>query len=204
MLFEDTYFTIAQVAEGIHRAGGSRFISYAFPVSQETDIKAALSKIKLLHPAATHHCWAARLGADQSAHRFNDDGKPAGSAGRPIINTILSKRLNNVLVIVVRYFGGTLLGIPGLIGAYKAATEEALRNAAIIEKTFDDVYRIDFDYLQTNAVMKLVKDNNLQVLNQNFDQPSTITITVRKTLVDRITNSLNQIAGVKMGYLYSK
>ena len=203
MLFEDTYLTISAPAEGIYRASGSKFISYAFVLNKEADIKPILTKIKALHPAANHHCWAVRLGSDQSAHRFNDDGEPVGSAGRPIINTILSKRLNNIMVIVVRYFGGTLLGIPGLISAYKAATEDALNNAAIIEKTFDDIYKIDFDYLQMNAIMKLIKDNELNIIEQNFELACNITIAIRKTLVDRLTQNFQKLQNIKLTYLYS-
>ncbi len=203
MLFEDTYLTIKLPAEGIYRAGGSRFVSYAFPVTAETDLKPMLNQVKALHPAATHYCWAVRLGSDQSAHRFNDDGEPAGSAGRPIINSILSKQLNNIMIVVVRYFGGTLLGIPGLISAYKAAAEDAIANAAIIESTFNDVYKIDFSHLQMNAVMKLVKDNNLKILIQSFEETNMLTIAIRKTLVDRVVNSLQKLEGISTAFLYS-
>lgn len=203
MLFEDTYLTIAAPAEGIYRVSGSKFVGYAFPVSKETDIKPTLNKIKAAHPTATHYCWAVRLGSDQSAHRFNDDGEPAGSAGRPIINTILSKRLNNVMVIVVRYFGGTLLGIPGLISAYKIAAAQALANAKVVEKTFNDVYRIDFGHLQMNAVMKLVKDNDLDVVEQNLKLACTLTLAIRKTRVDRFIQNFQKLEGVKLSYLYS-
>jgi uncharacterized YigZ family protein len=203
MLFDDTYLTIEAPVEGIHRVSGSKFLSFAYPIKSEAEIKPVIAKIKALHPQANHHCWAVRLGADQSAQRFNDDGEPAGTAGRPILNTLLSKRLTNVMVVVVRYFGGTLLGIPGLISAYKIATEEALCTAKIIEKTFNDIYQINFDYLQMNEVMKVVKDQNLEVLETQFDTACVLKFSVRKTQITQIEQKFYRMEGVKLIYLYS-
>jgi len=147
MLFEDTYSTIEKPAEGIFRVRGSKFLAYAFPVSTENELKNILPQLKAEHPKANHHCYALRLGIDRSVFKINDDREPSGTAGRPILNTLLSRDLTNIVVIVVRYFGGTLLGVPGLINAYKSATEEALKQAVIIEKTVNDIYTIDFDYV---------------------------------------------------------
>lgn len=203
MLFDDTYKTISQPAEGLFRDKGSKFLAYAYPINNEAQIKPLIAQLKSQHPSANHHCWAARLGSDQSGHRFNDDGEPAGSAGRPILNTILSKGLNNILVVVVRYFGGTLLGIPGLISAYKSSTEAVIAAAEIVEKTFDDVYEVKFDYAQMNEVMKLVKDQNLLVLHQNFDLTCVLNISIRKTQVDSLVQRFGKISNVKLNWLYS-
>src|SRR3954467_2502978 len=126
MLFDDTYKTIEKPAEGIFRDRGSKFLAYAFPINSENDIKAIVGQLKSEHPKANHHCWAMRLSIDRSVFRLNDDGEPSGTAGRPILNTLFSPDLKNLAVVGVRYFGWTLLGVPGLINAYKAATEEAL------------------------------------------------------------------------------
>lgn len=203
MLFDDTYKTISQPAEGIFRDKGSKFLAYAYPISNEGQIKPIIAQLKSLHPSANHHCWAARLGSDQSGHRFNDDGEPAGSAGRPILNIILSKGLNNILVVVVRYFGGTLLGIPGLINAYKASTEAAIAAAEVVQKTFNDIYEVKFDYPQMNEVMKLVKDQNLLVLHQNFDLTCALNISIRKTQVDSLVQKFCKLSNVNLTWLYS-
>lgn len=170
MLFDDTYHTIEKPAEGIFRDRGSKFLAYAYPVINESELKSQLSVLKSEHPKANHHCWAMRLTPDRSVFRLNDDGEPSGTAGRPILNTLLSQNLTNVAVVVVRYFGGTLLGVPGLINAYKTAAEDALKQATIIEKTVNDVYTISFDYLRMNDVMRTIKDDNLTVVEQSFDK----------------------------------
>lgn len=203
MLFDDTYLTIETPSEGIYRASNSKFLAYAYPVTSETQIKPIIAQLKADHPTARHHCWAIKLGTDQSAQRFNDDGEPAGSAGRPILNTILSKRVTNIMVVVVRYFGGTLLGIPGLITAYKTATEDALNKARIIEKTFNDIYQLDFDYLQMNDVMKIIKDKDLKILEQNFELKCSIKLSIRKTQVPQAEQNFLKIAKLKLTYLYS-
>src|ERR1700709_1583673 len=142
MLFDDTYRTIKGPSEGIFRDRGSKFLAFAFPINSENEIKEIVTRLKAEHPKANHHCWAMRMGIDRSVFKLNDDGEPSGTAGRPILNTLLSRDLTNVLVVVVRYFGGTLLGVPGLINAYKMATEEALTHAVVVERTINDVYTI--------------------------------------------------------------
>src|SRR5690554_7870674 len=158
-LFEDQYKTINKVSEGTFRNKGSKFIAYSYPFSDENKLKSILSDIKNMHPKARHHCYAYRLGMDRSVFRINDDNEPVGSAGRPILNTLLSNDLTNILIIVVRYFGGTLLGIPGLINAYKSATQDAINQADIVEKHERDIYEISFEYPQMNDIMRLVKDD---------------------------------------------
>jgi len=201
MLFEDTYRSIEKPAEGIFRDRGSKFLAYAFPVNTENELKNILSQLKADHPKANHHCYALRLGIDRSVFRINDDGEPSGTAGRPILNTLLSRDLTNIVVIVVRYFGGTLLGVPGLINAYKSATEEALKQAVIIEKTVNDIYTFDFDYLQMNEVMKIIKDDNLTIINQVFDNNCSIQVSIRKIQVNQTLAKLSKLnAVVKYDY----
>ncbi|POY36342.1 YigZ family protein [Solitalea longa] len=201
MLFEDTYQTINHPAEGIFRDKGSKFIAYAFPVKTEDEVKEHLLKLKKEHPTARHHCYAWRFGMDRNVFRVNDDGEPSGTAGRPILNVLLSKDVTNIVVFVVRYFGGTLLGVPGLINAYKSATLDALENAQIIQKTINDIYRIDFEYLQMNDVMKALKDDAVAMLNQQFDNACSIEFELKKSEINRIIGKLEDIDSVKIQYL---
>ncbi|WP_426588021.1 IMPACT family protein [Mucilaginibacter sp. R-33] len=203
MLFDDTYKTIENPAEGVFRDRGSKFLAYAYPISSENDIKAIVARLKSEHPKANHHCWAMRLTIDRSVFRVNDDGEPSGTAGRPILNTLLSKDLTNLLVVVVRYFGGTLLGVPGLINAYKAATEEALNQAVIISKTVNDVYTVSFNYLQMNDVMRIIKEENLIILDQLFDNDCSIQLSIRKTQVEQALFKLNKVSGALAKYNHS-
>lgn len=203
MLFDDTYKTIAAPVEGIFRDRGSKFLAFAYPIQSENQIKEIVARLKTEHPKARHHCWAMRLTIDRSVFKLNDDGEPSGTAGRPMLNTLLSKDITNVLVVVVRYFGGTLLGVPGLINAYKTATEDALTNALVIEKTVNDIYTISFDYLQMNDVMRLIKDADLQIIEQQFDNNCSIQVSIRKTQVNTVLAKLDKIAGVKAKYDYS-
>lgn len=203
MLFEDTYHTIQQPAEAIFRDRGSKFLAFAYPIRTETDIKNLVAELKAQHPKANHHCWAMRLSPDRSIFRVNDDGEPSGTAGRPILNVLLSKNLTNVLVVVVRYFGGTLLGVPGLINAYKSATEMALNEVEVIEQTVKDIYTVSFDYLQMNDIMRLVKDEQLAILNQQFDNDCNITLAIRKMQVNQVLNKLEVVPGVKISFEYT-
>ena len=200
-LFEDTYFTIEETAEGIFRDKGSKFIAYAYPFKDENKLKEIIAELKSLHPKARHHCWAYRLSPDQTVFRLNDDGEPSGTAGRPILNVLLSKDVTNILVVVVRYFGGTLLGVPGLINAYKTAAQEALANAVVVEKTVNDVYQIDFEYLVMNDVMRIVKDENITVLDQQFDNACTMTVEMRKMQVNSFVTKMEKVEGAKFNYL---
>lgn len=202
-LFEDTYLTIEQPFEGVFRDKGSKFIGYAYPFKHEKDLKEIIAELKALHPKARHHCWAYRLGTDRSVFRINDDGEPSGTAGRPILNVLLSKNITNIIVVVVRYFGGTLLGVPGLINAYKTAAQEALLEAQIVEKTVNDVYYVGFDYLQMNDVMRVLKESEISILDQQFDNSCVITVEIRKNLVNQVLSKLNKIENAKVKYLYS-
>lgn len=200
-LFEDTYKTIENPVTGTFKDKGSKFIGYAFPFNNEQDLKELLATVKNEHPKARHHCYAYRLGIDRSVFRINDDGEPAGSAGRPILNTLLSNDLTNILVVVVRYFGGTLLGIPGLINAYKSATQDALNQASVIEKHEQDIYEIQFEYPQMNDIMRVVKDENLEVLKQNFEINCLMQIAIRKSMVNRLADQIASLPNTKLKYL---
>lgn len=200
-LFEDTYKTIAAPAEGQFKDRGSKFIAYAYPLRDEATAKELVDALKAQHPKARHHCWAYRLTPDRSVFRINDDGEPSGTAGRPILNTLLSYDVTNVLVVVVRYFGGTLLGVPGLIHAYKAATQEALALAGVVEMTVNDIYQIAFGYEQLNAVMRVVKDESLTVLKQDFDNRCTMELEIRQLQVARVLGRLDEIEGIAVDFV---
>lgn len=199
-LFEDTYKTITSPSEGIYRDKGSKFIAYAYPLRGEDQVKERVAALKSEHPKARHHCWAYRLTPDRSVFRINDDGEPSGTAGRPILNTLLSYDLTNILVVVVRYFGGTLLGVPGLIHAYKTATVEALNAAEVVELTTNDVYRVSFGYEQMNDVMRIVKEENVGVLNQAFDNRCALELEIRRLRVNAVLERLQKVTGVNMVY----
>ena len=197
MLFDDTFKTISKPSEGIFKDKGSRFIAYLYPIQSELDIKDIIAELKSIHPKASHHCWALRLSQDRSIFRFNDDGEPSGTAGRPILNTLLSFDLTNVIAVVVRYFGGTLLGIPGLINAYKTATMEAIQASEIIEKTVDLVFKIEFSHSVMNEVMKVVKEENIKIFNQSFDLNCTFNLEIRQSQVNKVIDRLEKIEGLK-------
>jgi len=201
MLFDDTYKTINKTSEGIFRDKGSKFIGYAYPIKSETEIKEIISKLRAEHAGARHFCWAIRLTPDRNIFKLNDDGEPSGTAGRPILNTLLSADVTNILVVVVRYFGGTLLGVPGLINAYKTATLEVLKENEIITKTVNDTYQINFDYLAMNPVMKVVKDEKLEIIAQEFDTNCTIKFEVRKSNLNTVLGKLEKVEGIEIKYL---
>jgi len=200
-LFEDTYKTIESPSEGQFKDKGSKFIAYAYPFRDADDLKQLIGEVKTLHPKARHHCWAYRLTTDRSIFRLNDDGEPSGTAGRPILNMLLSNDLTNVLIVVVRYFGGTLLGVPGLINAYKTASQEALAAASVVERTVNDIYQLHFDYLQMNDVMRVMKEDQLTILKQDFEVNCSLTFEIRQTQVNHTIAKLTNLEGLKVTYL---
>ncbi|WP_423145978.1 IMPACT family protein [Rubrolithibacter danxiaensis] len=204
MLFQDTFKTLLKPAEGTFRDKGSKFIAYAIPIKAENEVKGIITDLKAEHPKARHHCWAMRLTQDRTVFKLNDDDEPSGSAGRPILNTLLSFDVTNILVVVVRYFGGTLLGIPGLINAYKTATTEALKTAEIIEKTLQDYYLLHFDYLNMNEVMRIVKENRLEIIQQDFGNSCTMQIAINKIQVNNVIEKLEKVDSIKIKYIESK
>lgn len=203
MLFDDTYKTIKTTSEGIFRDKGSKFIGYAYPIRDEAKVKNILTQLRNEHPKARHFCWALRLSPDRAVFRINDDGEPSGTAGRPILNTLLSSDITNVLVVVVRYFGGTLLGVPGLINAYKNASLEAINANEILTKTVNDAYEITFDYILMNDVMKILKEEQLAILKQEFDSQCEIEFEVRKANLNIVLGKFEKIEGIKIKYLRS-
>ena len=200
MLFDDSYLTIEASAAGEFNDRGSKFLSYAFPITSHTEVKEILSRLKGAHPKAVHHCWALRLSTDRSVFKLNDDGEPSGTAGRPILNVLLSRDVTNILVVVVRYFGGTLLGVPGLINAYKQATTAALGNAHIIEQTLQDIYTVSFRYEQMNEIMRLVKEYHLTILQQEVDAICSLQISIRQTQVNQLLSRIEKLNGFKATY----
>jgi uncharacterized YigZ family protein len=164
----DYYFTIEKPSVAEFKDRGSRFVAYAFPINSIEEFKARLAEVKKEHGKASHHCFAYRIGLDGNTHRVSDDGEPSGSAGRPILGQIDSKQVTNVLIVVVRYFGGTLLGVPGLINAYKTAATLALQVTPLVQKPVLEIYRLQFDYTQMNEVMMVVKQFDCTVLRQEM------------------------------------
>lgn len=192
----DTYKTIADVSEGLYKDKGSRFISFAFPVKTEEEIKDILGDIKKKYYDARHHCYAYVLGVEKSKFRINDDGEPSGTAGKPIYGQIQSAGLTNILIVVIRYFGGIKLGVRGLINAYKGAALEALSNASIITMVEETGYSIHFDYEQMNDVMKVMKDYSLDTFDHQFDMRCHLGFSVRNQLKDKVLFELNNVNGL--------
>lgn len=182
MCSKDTYKSIEGVSEGLYKDNGSRFIALAYPVESEEEVKALVERARREYHDARHHCYAYRIGLDGSKWRANDDGEPSGSAGRPILGQIDSLGLSDVLVIVVRYFGGIKLGIPGLIRAYKSSTADALANAAPIEKIAGKWYTLTFPYGSLPPVMKAVKDMELPQRAQVFGEECSMEVRVRLSM----------------------
>ncbi|MCX2574342.1 IMPACT family protein [Pedobacter sandarakinus] len=203
MLFDDTYRTIIDTSEGVYRDKGSKFLAYGYPFKSETELKPIIANLRNDHAKARHFCYAYRLTPDRSVFRVNDDGEPSGTAGRPILNCLLSEDVTNILVVVVRYFGGTLLGVPGLINAYKNATVNALSSSKVVSKTVNDVYEIAFEYILMNDVMKLIKDEELHVLSQNFDIKCTIMFEVRKSQLNQVMAKFSKLEHTKLRYLHT-
>ncbi|GGN11253.1 hypothetical protein GCM10010967_53930 [Dyadobacter beijingensis] len=196
MLFDDSYQTVAGPAEGFFKDKGSKFLAYAFAIANESEAKTHLADLRELHPKAVHHCYAYRLGADRMSYRMSDDGEPSGTAGRPILNTLYSRNVTNVLVVVVRYFGGTLLGVPGLINAYKTATELALDASEIVSRHYFSIYKLSFEYPQMNDVMRIVKEMELPVREQSFEMQCEMEVEVRSTLVERFVARSEKVEGL--------
>ncbi|WP_372776019.1 YigZ family protein [Mangrovibacterium sp.] len=194
----DSYLTIASPAEGLFKDKGSKFIAFAYPVETEEEIKEHIQNLKKEHYSARHHCYAWRLGADKLAFRANDDGEPSSTAGKPILGQIQRLDLTNVLIVVVRYFGGTLLGVSGLINAYREAAIAALEQAEIVEQLVETQFWVEFDYLNMNSVMKIFKDENLPQKKTDFDLRCRIKSSIRESESQRIFELLKKIEGVRI------
>lgn len=197
---EDTYKTISKSTEGLFKDKGSKFISYAYPVESEDEIRNIVLTIKKEHHSARHHCYAWRLGHEKLLFRANDDGEPSSTAGKPILGQIQSYDLTNILIVVVRYFGGTLLGVSGLINAYRNAAQDAIIQAEIIEKLVEKQLLIEFDYGVMNEVMKIFKDEKLPQNEPKFDLRCQIKTQVRLNELSRIEEGLKKIEGLLIKY----
>lgn len=191
-----SYLTLGQESSAEFSDRGSRFIGYAFPVTSEDAFKERLRALKLAHPKAVHHCFAYRIGLDGNRFRASDDGEPSGSAGRPILGQIDSRRLIDVAVVVVRYFGGTLLGVPGLINAYKTAAAFALQVGPSVERLIEDDYDLEFDYTLMNEVMTVVKRHNCTILRQEMQLFCLMRIGIPRRSRIETVSQLETIRGV--------
>jgi len=199
----DIYLTISQPSEGIYKEKGSKFIAYAYPVRNEDEIKEHLANLRKEHHTARHHCYAWKLGMDDNHWRANDDGEPGNSAGKPIHGQILSKSLTNVLIVVVRYFGGTKLGVGGLMTAYKSAAEDALNHATIVEKQLMAHHLVSFDYSAMNEVMSCLKNLEAEQYNQEFALQCQLKASIALGKAEILTEQLSKISGVEVKWLYT-
>ena len=195
---QDHYFTIAGASIAEYKDRGSRFIAHAYPLTTTGECKKYLQQLKKEHPKAVHHCFAYRIGLDGNSFRTSDDGEPSGTAGHPILNQIDSKRLTDTIVIVTRYFGGTLLGVPGLINAYRSATAMALQTIAVVKKKIEIVYDLHFDYTKTNEVMLLARQLNCTIISQEMQLFCEWRIGIPKARLEEALYRLGTLPTVKI------
>jgi uncharacterized YigZ family protein len=194
----DTWKTIAAPAEGIYKDRGSRFISLIYPVRDEEEIRELLQKTRKEHHSARHHCYAWRLGTEDIHFRISDDGEPSSTAGKPILAQLISHDLTQVLLIVVRYFGGTLLGVSGLINAYREAAADAIRNATIKNRTIETAFRLEFTYKELNAIMQIMKNENLTQTAILLTDTCSLEFLVRKSEASRVEHLFRSLYGIKI------
>ena len=196
---KDTYKTIAAASEEVlYKEKNSKFFGYAFPVTTEEEIKEILERLRKEHFSARHWCYAYQIGTEKIQYRANDDGEPNNSAGMPIYGQIQSFEVTNVLVVVVRYFGGVKLGVGGLISAYKTAAQMALENATIVEKTINKHFIISFGYAHMNKVMRIIKEKNLQIVSQKMEMDCEIEISIRKKNVQNLLDTFESLYEIKL------
>lgn len=193
----DSYKTIAAIAEGTYSEKRSKFLAFALPVETVDEVKRYVAEYQKRYYDARHACYAYMLGAERTEFRANDNGEPSGTAGKPILGQINSYGLTNILIIVVRYFGGIKLGTSGLIVAYRQAAIEALENATIIEKTVDDDITFSFEFPMMNSVMKIVKDLNPQIISQGYDTDCTMTLRIRRGLMPQLRERLSKVESLR-------
>ena len=194
MEFQDRYKTISKASpEALYKEKGSKFLGYAFPISSEEDVAPILQELKIKHHKARHWCYAWRLGVEYETFRVNDDGEPNNSAGQPIYGQLLSYDLTNVLVVVVRYFGGTKLGVGGLVQAYKTAANLALEASRIIQKTVDVFFEIKFDYVHMNKIMRIIKEENITIIEQNMEISCCFKISIRKREAENVRSKIENL-----------
>nr|WP_319569872.1 YigZ family protein [uncultured Draconibacterium sp.] len=193
---EDQYKTIETPSTGYFKDKGSKFYSYAYPLKDEEEVKDLVAALKKEHHSARHHCYAWRLGTEEIRTRANDDGEPSSTAGKPILGQLQSYDVTNILVVVVRYFGGTLLGVSGLINAYRAATIEALNNADILSKLIEIQYELKFEYAMLNTVMNKLKQENYDIVTTDFQESCRLIFKARKSEDERAFQLFNEIYGI--------
>jgi uncharacterized YigZ family protein len=197
-LTPDFYYTIEKPAIAEFKDRGSKFLAYAYPVQSVEEFKTLLADLKKEHPKAAHHCFAYRLGTDKNNFRVSDDGEPSGTAGRPILGQIDSRELTNIVIIVIRYFGGTLLGVPGLINAYKSAALLALQSASIIQKPVYINYRLEFNYELMNDVMRIVKQCNCEVLKNETQLFCLVEIGIPKKHLTEVVAKIKDLHAINI------
>ena len=195
---QDSYKSIKEQSEGYFKDRGSKFFSFAYPVETEEEIKEILDLLRKEHHSARHHCYAWRLGRKDISYRANDDGEPSSTAGKPILGQLQSFDVTNVLVVVIRYFGGTLLGTSGLINAYKSAAASALENAEIITLTIDTVFRLTYSYNEMNEVMRILKQENMNIIDTRFEDICRLDISVRESKAKKAEKRFGRFHGVKI------
>lgn len=194
----DFYFTIDKAGQAEFKDRGSKFIALAFPVKSVGDFKNCLEAVKKEHPKANHHCFAYRLGLDGNTFRVSDDGEPSGTAGRPILGQIDSKQLTDVLIVVVRYFGGTLLGVPGLINAYKSVAALVLQTTPIVQKPIEVNYSLQFDYTMVNEVMNIIKQCNASILEKDMNLFCRLVIGIQRSRLEEVLYKLKDLQKVEV------
>ena len=195
---EDVFQTIEKESQGIFKDKGSKFYAFAYPVKQEDEVKDILAQLKKEHHSARHHCYAWRIGTEEITYRANDDGEPSSTGGKPILGQLQSFNVTNILLVVVRYFGGTLLGVSGLINAYRNAAADALKNAEIIEKTIEKEIILNFTYNELAEVMNTIKQENLTIINTRFEEKCNLTFSVRKSELEKALLIFSNIYGVEI------
>ena len=202
LMFDNIYKELEASSKGNYLEKGSKFISYAIKVKTNTQVKEKLDKIKKIEKSANHYCYAYVLHPDKSATYFNDDGEPRSTAGKPILGQIQSHDLTNILIIVVRYFGGTKLGVSGLIRSYKNAAKDAIKNSKIIINEIKEVYSLEFNFEKINTIMKIIKANNIDIINKKFDSICFMEIKITKNKSDEMLNKFKEnLIGLKIKYI---
>ena len=195
---EDVYYTVEKESQGYFKDKGSKFYAFAFPVQNENEVKEILDRLKKEHHSARHHCYAWRMGTEEITFRANDDGEPSSSGGKPILGQLQSFNVTNILVVVVRYFGGTLLGVSGLINAYRSAASSALEAAEIVQKVIEQKIILEFTYNELSEVMNVIKHENLTVIQTRFEEKCSLILSVRKSDYEKMINTFNNIYRVKI------
>ena len=204
MLFDDIYKTIETTGQGVYKEKGSKFISFAIPVSNEADVKRELEFLRNKYHDARHHCYAFVMGFNKNASRANDDSEPSGTAGRPILGQIVSADLTNTLVVVIRYFGGIKLGVSGLIQAYRTAARDAIDHTCIISRIMSDVYELNFAYTTMNDVMRIIKEESCKILSTQFELQNKISIMVRKRDSNLVYEKFMKLNALTIKYIETK